>query len=112
MDEGGALSASGTLGRPIRFTSIKDDSAGGDTNNDAAASSPNAGDWLCLSVNGRGDFNHCLFTYGGNTASGSWDDTTGAGISFGVKSVGSVENCRIENALYDGIMSRQSGRRR
>lgn len=41
----GGLSAIGTAGQKIIFTSFKDDSAGGDTNNDGSITVPDGSDW-------------------------------------------------------------------
>jgi len=64
----GSLIAEGTLSQPIWFTSYKDDSVGGDTNNDGTTTSPNPGDWKyikIIEINNNSSFNYCNFYYGG-----------------------------------------------
>ncbi|NOX89653.1 MAG: T9SS type A sorting domain-containing protein [Calditrichaeota bacterium] len=70
----GALVANGTVDQKIIFTSIKDDSYGGDTNTDGNSSIPQMGDWWSIEFTGSSNsalnsLQYCIFRYGGSAYS-------------------------------------------
>jgi hypothetical protein len=70
----GSLNVSGTASSPVIFTSLKDDTAGGDTNGDGPKSKPVPGDWGQIDVNdaaANGNFTFVEVRYGAGNFSGA-----------------------------------------
>jgi parallel beta-helix repeat protein len=103
----GALSAVGSAALPVVFTSIKDDSKGGDTNGDGNTTVPAKGNWDKIQFNSSGLdgsnlLKNCVFYYGGNGY--NWDGSYknyGNVTIFNAKMV--VDSCRIEHSNTSAI---------
>ncbi len=70
----GDIEAIGNVDNPIVFTSLKDDSFGGDTNQDAGATKPAMGDWGYFLIRGEGKrvtMDYVEIHYAGNSGSKS-----------------------------------------
>jgi hypothetical protein len=100
-----AIEAAGTLlagqptaSEPVVFTSINDDSAGGDSNGNGA--SPAAGDWGRISISGSATFDYADVRYGGNGSS----DSSNAAIRMSGGDV-TIRRSRIADNQRSGIVN-------
>ena len=79
----GKIISNGTKDNPVIFTSYRDDAHGGDTNGDGATSSPAAGDWSYIVIDGQGSiFNYTQFLYNGSGNDAALFEITADGIVF------------------------------
>ncbi|MDO4571324.1 MAG: choice-of-anchor Q domain-containing protein, partial [Planctomycetia bacterium] len=96
VQSGGSLVAEGNVAQPIVFTSVNDDSYGGDTNEDEGESEPQAGDWNQIrSDGGTIRLSHTRVRYCSNTREQGGLYATGGSIEF--------NNSVIEFTKYESV---------
>lgn len=107
----GSLVVEGTPENPVILTSIADDSAGGDTNNDGAARQPNAADWSGVSVTKSGsiaaDFLNLRYSSTAVTTSGKLELQSGRidDSSLGIMQTDGASSIDIQAITYGPILS-------
>jgi RHS repeat-associated protein len=99
VQSGGQLVADGTVAQPIIFTSIDDNSVGGDTSGHGNAS-PAPGDWGMITVEGTATFDHAQVLYGSN---GSDPNNTGAILLDNPAARVTFNDGIIAHSFYDGL---------
>jgi hypothetical protein len=93
----GKLVARGAPQNKIYFTSLTDDTVGGDTNNDGDATTPNLADWPNIAVSsGSIDFDNVVVTYGGNS-NRAWDSLRNGAAIRSYKSSVAIKNSDISS---------------
>lgn len=100
IDIKGKLICNGTEAQNVIFTSLKDDSIGGDSNGDESNSSPSNGDWGAINIYGkRGNENASMFNY----TNVSYGGDNGRKYMLGGNGAFIVNNSIIKNSSEDGI---------
>jgi hypothetical protein len=100
---GGKLISRGTNSQPVIFTSVKDDSVGGDINLDGNYTTPSAGDWRWVYIEGEAYFEKTYFYYGGGTTSGNWDQTGMIRTTGNANVI--ISRCILKDSYFDGVLA-------
>jgi hypothetical protein len=93
----GQIHSQGTALAPIVFTSIADDSYGGDTNADGNATGPDVNQWYGLRLSATSSLSTFAHTYVRCTGVGGWEGLNLSGADH------TIDRCRFELAGVGGV---------
>ena len=105
LDINGTLNANGTALAPVYFTDYRDDTVGGDSNGDGAATSPAPGWWLGLNIldGGSGTLTYATVRYATGTNPGGYSPRQYGSVYKTGSGNLALTNCTVSNAQGVGI---------
>ena len=104
VQAGGNVFVKGSYEKQVVFTSIKDDSVGGDSNGDGNASLPSMGDWGGILLDGgSGEFKYAKFRYGGGVSGNQYG--AAANVFMWNSGSGDFYGCSFSDSKMDGCFS-------
>ncbi len=104
VQAGGNVFVNGSYEKQVVFTSIKDDSVGGDSNGDGNASLPSMGDWGGILLDGgSGEFKYAKFRYGGGVSGNQYG--AAANVFMWNSGSGDFYGCSFSDSKMDGCFS-------
>jgi hypothetical protein len=101
---GGSLQASGTTSARVTFTSLQDDSIGGDSGGDGPTTG-SPGQWSAIFISGTATLDYADVRYGGFASGGASNDYLYGAVEPNQNSLVTIRNSTVTDNQHSGVKS-------